>query len=141
MYAWIENNNIFISNDISLIPNNVNYIEIPDNILLHDLKIVDNKILFKSEEDKVNELREKIKENALIIYENVIREKLRKFGFNNLGDIKIYADLGNKDAQDILNWYLQFDNKFWNWIENELLQKTYRELLDLDLHELINSFQ
>jgi hypothetical protein len=51
--AWIENNNIFLSEDDSIAPSNA--IEVPDGTQISDLKIENGQIVFKTQREKEQE--------------------------------------------------------------------------------------
>jgi len=61
--AWIENNNIFLSEDDSIAPSNA--IEVPDGTQISDLKIGNGQIVFKTQEEKEQEQLELDKKRLL----------------------------------------------------------------------------
>ncbi len=61
--AWIENNNIFLSEDDSIAL--LGAIEVPDGTQIADLKILDGKIVFKTQEEKEQEQLELDKKRLL----------------------------------------------------------------------------
>lgn len=139
-YAWFEGNNIFVSKEKLFEGENV--IEVPDHIAPQDLKIENGRLVFKSESERMQELIKEIKKEAFNIYKDVVREKLDEYGYIDLGDVRIYASLNYKEAKNLLNWYLEFDDIFWNWIDEELPSKDYSELMELksNLHDIIKGF-
>jgi hypothetical protein len=75
--AWIENNNIFLSEDETVSPSNA--IEVPDNIRPSDLKILDGKIVFKTQEEKEQEQLELDKKRLLQQLFQISKKLLSKY--------------------------------------------------------------
>lgn len=115
--AWIENGFIFMTEDPNLqIP--FEYIEVPDDITFEDLCIKDNKIVIKSEEDRKKELIQRVKEKILSKWREELKTKLTEKGYHDLGDLFIYASIGEPEAIELKNWYLQKDKDIFNLIDN-----------------------
>lgn len=130
--AWIENGVIFVGPE-SGVPPYINYsIDIPDDVTPLDLKIVDGRIVFKSEEEKILSLKEDITKKLLSYSDFKVQEFLNKNGYRSIGDLKLYAELEYSEAQNLLNLYLQFDNELWNFITNILPEKTLQELKEFN---------
>lgn len=135
-YAWIENGLIFIGD---LAPEGVKAFEVPDHTLPQDLKVVEGQIVPKTEEEKAEEVREKVRKEILKLARSFVNRKLEGAGYYGLGDVKIYADMNYREAQELLAWYVHFEKKLWSFLE-DLKGMKAEDVERLNLQELINSF-
>lgn len=70
--AWIENNNIFLSEDETVAPSNA--IEVPDGTQIADLKIENGQIVVKTQEEKEQEIILKVAKEK----KNIVKEKIKE---------------------------------------------------------------
>lgn len=136
-YAWIENDLIFVGTP-DIAPEDA--ITVPEGTLPQDLKIENGKIVFKSPQEKAEEERKRIAEQALMLAKEIVNRKLQEYGYYNLGDLKIYADIGVQEAQELFEWYLQFEAKLWSWLGDDLPQMNDGELQKIDITSVIEGF-
>lgn len=139
MKVWIENGNIFMTDDETVAPENA--VDVPDNVTIQDLKVVDGTIQLKTEEEKKNELITLIKSNIITKARQKILSAIQDKGYYDIGDLKLYADKKEPEAVETLNWYKEVDRKIWKSIE-DLHNKTLQELkefnIDKELEVIIN---
>lgn len=141
--AWIENGLIFIGPEEFVPANAEDVIDVPDDTLPENLKIVDGKLVLKSEEEKAAEKREKLLSRFM---EELIRKSdfkvfnfLKKNGYRSVGDLKLYADLGYEESQRLLQKYLDFDSALWNFIYNELPSMDVNDLENFNIDSFLEN--
>lgn len=125
--AWIENGNIFITEDDTLILQD--YIEVPEETTLQDLKIVDGRLVLKTEEEKLEEL----KQEQL--------QKLKQYVFSLLFKtdwivIKcIDLELNIEEAYPDIKRERNLIRAWYEELKNKILQETsISKLKELDLN-------
>lgn len=89
-----------------------------------------------------DELRQKLKNDMLMLRQmrinNVIKEQ---YEYDDLTDVYVYTndrELSN-EANNIINWYLKYDDLVWNWIDNELPDIPDEELENIDVNQIEDS--
>lgn len=110
------------------------------NLILDDYVSLDengNVKVFSSSVD-LSKIKDYVKDTVIWLTERKIQEKLKEKGFYSIGDLSIYKDKNDSDAIELYEWYLNFDKKIWDWID-ELPNKTVEELLEIDLKALVES--
>ena len=91
--------------------------EIPsDNISLY---VFDGK-KFELKRDAINNLKKQIVSRLLHIQKDRLSSIINKHGYIDLSDVIFYASNDDKEAIDILSWYKEYDDRIWEWIDNEL---------------------
>ena len=76
------------------------------------------------------------KENLLQLEKQRLNKILDTYGYNGLSDIQFYASQNDEEAKALLEWYKNYDDGIWNWIDNDLQAITaLEELLDIDLKQ------
>ena len=73
-------------------------------------------------------------EELLLLQRERLQVVLDTYGYNGLADVQLYASQNVTEAQTILNWYQEYDNQIWNYIDVDLQAFTIvDELLALDM--------
>lgn len=86
-------------------------------------------------------LREYIKDTVLWYTKVLIERKLNQKHYHSLGDVLIYKERNDEEAVELYNWYLNFENLVWNWLENEFPNISDNELLNIDIKNILLQFQ
>ena len=144
LYAWVENGLIFATEKETDIPDSFrDSVVVFEDISLKDidkLYVDNNEIKLKPEEilkeEKILQIKNQLIEKVKII----LNGKLSVYGYYSFGDLVFYAQAGEQEAVELLEWYRNFDMAVWNWIENELPNKTADELIEIDLKNLVEEF-
>jgi len=86
---------------------------------------------------KIEGLNELIQNQFLQLEKQRLNKILDTYGYNGLSDIQFYASQNDEEAKALLEWYKNYDDGIWNWIDNDLQAITaLEELLDLDLRHI-----
>ncbi|GIW22518.1 MAG: hypothetical protein KatS3mg068_1525 [Candidatus Sericytochromatia bacterium] len=109
--AWVENNNIFLSEDETIAPSDA--IEVPDGTQISDLKIENGQIVLKTQQEKEQE-------QIIIEKENLLRE---------------IFELSNK----FLSKYPEAESKGWQNKVEECKDIISTNSIDQNLHSIIYS--
>lgn len=86
-------------------------------------------------------LREYIKDTVLWYAKILIERTLNQKHYHSLGDVLIYKENNDEEAVKLYNWYLNFENLVWNWLENEFPNISDDELLNIDIKNMLLQFQ
>ena len=73
-------------------------------------------------DEKIIELRRKLTEFVAKLERNRINRILAMYGYISLADVEINTNEGDDEAKAILNWYKNYDDKLWGWVE-EVIKK------------------
>lgn len=86
-----------------------------------------------------NELRQKLKNDMLFLRNMRINNVVKiEYEYDDLADVYVYTndpELSN-EANQIINWYLKYDDLIWNWIDNELPNIPDDELENIDVNQI-----
>jgi len=144
IYAWVENGNIFAVEKLEDVPKQYrDSVVVFEDLSVRDidkLYVDNNEIKLKPEEMLKGEKILQIKNRLIEKVKNILNEKLSEYGYYSFGDLVFYAQTGEQEAIELLEWYRNFDRAVWNWIENELPNKTIDELIEIDLENLVEQF-
>lgn len=144
IYAWVENGNIFAVEKLEDVPKQYrDSVVVFEDLSVRDidkLYVDNNEIKLKPEEILKGEKILQIKNRLIEKVKNILNEKLFEYGYYSFGDLVFYAQTGEQEAIELLEWYRNFDRAVWNWIENELPNKTIDELIEIDLENLVEQF-
>lgn len=88
----------------------------------------------------IQNLRNYIEDTVLWYAKIIVERKLNEMHYYSLEDVLIYRDKNIQEAIDLYNWYINFDNLVWNWIENVLPNTPDNELQDIDIKTLLLNF-
>jgi len=82
----------------------------------------------------LQELRTKIRAEILSLREGRIQSILRspENMYDSLADVLFYAQLGDQDAQKILDWYKVYDDLIWNFLDLTLPTLSETQLQSLN---------
>lgn len=68
----------------------------------------------------LDELKEAVKDTILWLEKQRFNQIFSKYGYISLSDVTLYANKQNDpnqaEAQAILNWYISYDSKIWDFI-------------------------
>lgn len=109
--------------------------------------LVDKSIYFSEDgtpiistgEIDLTKLKDYVKDTIIWLEKEKVQKKLSEKGFYSISDVLVYKSKGDIDAEELYEWYISFDSKVWDWIENELSNKTNEELLEIDLKALVET--
>ena len=143
LYAWIdENGTLCTTYDLEFVPDKYKTTcKIFDELSISDadkLYVDNNEIKLKPEEMLKEEKILQIKNRLIEKVKSILNEKLSKYGYYSFGDLLFYAQAGEQEAIELLEWYRNFDEAVWNFLENEIFQKTLQELETFNDEEFLN---
>lgn len=85
----------------------------------------------------ISKMKEYIKDTLIWLAGRLLNEKLAREGYYDIGDLLVFKDT-EATAQGLYNWYLRFNQLLWDFIENELPNRSNESLLDFDCIAYIN---
>ncbi len=72
----------------------------------------------------LDELKEVVKDTLLWLQKQRLNNVLSAYSYNSFSDVMLYANKQNdpsqQEAKAILSWYLDYDSKIWDYIQNEI---------------------
>lgn len=145
LYAWIENGLIFAVERLEDVPQQYrDSVVVFKDLTTNDvskLYIDNNEIKLKPEESLKEEKISAIKNHLIEKVKAILNGKLSDYGYYSFGDLIFYAQNGEKEANELLAWYKDFDKAVWDFIENDLPNKSLTELNTFSVDEFISSIE
>lgn len=85
----------------------------------------------------LDRLRSAFQDTLLYLASRRLKRICEQYGYYGLGDIRLYTEQGDPEAQALLSWYIAYDDAVWQWIEQELPKfQTVDDLLAVNLQDV-----